>query len=155
VYDTEWADGPRRLSDGSPSDNYSSTNEYEYFAQTGCAFQGTNNGTDPYTGRPRNNGRSWVTANDPGLASLLSKVCSTAELRDVNPREARARALATPAPAPAPAPAPGGATPAPSGATPAPAPVPTPGSAPTPTVGSLAPAGAQVGSGAVGAIVGR
>lgn len=86
----QWADGPRLMPDGTtPSENYSSSTVYEYFAQTGCAFQGTNVGTDPYTGNTRNNGRSWVTANEPGLAGLLSRVCSDTELRNVNPTTAR------------------------------------------------------------------
>lgn len=87
---TQWADGPRTLPDGTtPSENYSSSTVYEYFAQTGCAFQGTNTGIDPYTGNARNNGRSWVTANEPGLAGLLGKICSDSELKNINPTTAR------------------------------------------------------------------
>ena len=87
---THWADGPRLMPDGvTESENYASSTVYEYFAQTGCAFQGTNTGTDPYTGNPRNNGRSWVTTNEPGLAGIYSRVCSDTELKDVNPTQAR------------------------------------------------------------------
>lgn len=84
----EWADGPRQLQDGTDSENYSSSTHYEYFAQTGCAYQGTNVGTDPYTSRPRNNGKKWVEDNEPGLASLYAKTCDSEELKRVNPREA-------------------------------------------------------------------
>ena len=121
-----WADGPRLMPDGvTPSENYASATVYEYFAQTGCAFQGTNTGTDPYTSNPRNNGRSWVTTNEPGLAGLLSRICSDSELRNVNPRAARKAqedAKAASAPAPAPAAPIGGASAATPKTTPPPAP---------------------------------
>lgn len=87
--ETEWADGPEMKKDDTFSVNYSSSTVYEYFAQTGCAFQGTNVGTDPYTSRDRNNGRSWVNANEPELAKILGKVCSDSELKNVNPRDAK------------------------------------------------------------------
>ncbi|MCA9515104.1 MAG: hypothetical protein KC635_09200 [Myxococcales bacterium] len=123
---THWADGPRLMKDGkTDSENYSSSTVYEYWAQTGCAFQGTNTGTDPYTSNKRNNGRSWVTTNEPGLAAILSKVCSSTELKNVNPRAARKKQeeeekkKATP-------------TPTPSGTT-APTTAPTGGTTPTPT----------------------
>ncbi|KOG87430.1 hypothetical protein ADK38_25475, partial [Streptomyces varsoviensis] len=45
--------------------NYSSSSAYEYFAQLSNAYQGANTGTDPITGRPRNNGADWVEQNDP------------------------------------------------------------------------------------------
>ncbi|HRE89331.1 MAG TPA: hypothetical protein PK095_09335 [Myxococcota bacterium] len=86
---TEWADGPRLSKTNTHSENYASSTVFEYFAQTGCAFQGTNTGTDSYTGRPRNNGRSWVEENEPELAKILGKVCSDSELKNVNPRDAK------------------------------------------------------------------
>ncbi|MFO0748192.1 MAG: hypothetical protein U1F43_21410 [Myxococcota bacterium] len=88
--ETEWADGPQMPKDADTfSVNYASSTVFEYFAQTGCAFQGTNVGTDPYTSRDRNNGRSWVDKNEPELAKILSKVCSDSELKNVNPRDAK------------------------------------------------------------------
>jgi hypothetical protein len=145
---TQWADGPRQLADGSDSENYASSTVYEYFAQTGCAFQGTNTGTDPYTSLPRNNGRSWVTTNEPVLSEVLGRVCSSSELRDVNPRGrasgpasaggavAGSAAAATASAAPA---ATGAATAAAAtaGATPAPKTTPDEAALPTP-VGSSA-----------------
>ncbi len=127
--ETEWADGPRQNQTGSFSENYASSTVYEYFAQTGCAFQGTNRGTDPYTGRPRNNGRSWVTANEPELAGLLARVCSDSELQNVNPRDARTAPPPTTAP-----PAPTATTTTTTTTTTATAPSTTPGAAP-PIVG--------------------
>lgn len=104
----EWADGPRKKMDDTPSENYCSSTVYEYFAQTGCAFQGTNTGADPYTQRPRNNGRAWVTTHEPGLTPLLTRICASTELTGVNPRDARraaeaARSAGSPAPTAAPA----------------------------------------------------
>jgi hypothetical protein len=87
--ETEWADGPEMKKDDTFSVNYASSTVFEYFAQTGCAFQGTNVGTDPYTSRDRNNGRSWVEKNEPELAKILGKVCSDSELKNVNPRDAK------------------------------------------------------------------
>ncbi len=166
LYDVPWADGIRRNLRGDPCDNYASSTVYEYFAQTGCAFQGTNAGNDDYTGRPRNNGRGWVQQHEPRLAGLLARVCSDETLRDINPRDARRAASQAPAPtsgtsgtsAPAPAggtsaPAPtsGTSAPAPAGGTSAPAPAPTTNR----TIGEVAPPSARVGDNAVGGIVQR
>jgi len=84
---THWADGPRLDKSNNEMDNYSSSTVYEYFAQTGCAYQGTNTGTDSYTGRPRNNGRKWVEQNEPGLANILSRTVAKDELKGVNNRK--------------------------------------------------------------------
>ena len=93
---TPWADGTR-MKDGTVTDNYSSVNEFEYLAQTGCAYQGTNAGTDPYTGQARNNGRQWVLDNEsPAIVALLEKMCGTTALTDVNPRDRKALERATP-----------------------------------------------------------
>jgi hypothetical protein len=163
--DEPWADGIRRLEDGTPSENYSSSTVYEYFAQTGCAYQGTNAGTDPYTSRPRNNGQSWVSTHEPALAGLLSRVCSHTELRNVNPRDQRAREAAAAAAASGGSAAAAAAAAASSETAAAPAPAVTPGptsaptSAPTSsatpapkTVGDVAPPNAAVGAGAVGVL---
>ncbi|GAA4984256.1 hypothetical protein GCM10025734_06940 [Kitasatospora paranensis] len=69
-----WPDGPRHDSSGKPVDNYSSRDEQEYFAQLTNAYLGTNHGTDPYTGRPRNNGADWVRRNEPAMLPLLEKL---------------------------------------------------------------------------------
>ncbi|MGO4755782.1 hypothetical protein AB4212_45535, partial [Streptomyces sp. 2MCAF27] len=45
-FDVEWPDGIRRDLNGVPTDNYSSTNEFEYFAQAVCAYLGVNAGRD-------------------------------------------------------------------------------------------------------------
>ncbi|MET8678639.1 hypothetical protein ABZW18_13930 [Streptomyces sp. NPDC004647] len=70
-----WPDGPLRDPSGvRPGANYSSHNQYEYFAQLSNAYLGTNTGTDPYTGAPRNNGVSWVRQHEPGLLPLLERL---------------------------------------------------------------------------------
>ncbi|MGW2975133.1 hypothetical protein ACWDBO_52660, partial [Streptomyces mirabilis] len=72
--DVEWADGPRRDTEGSPADNYASLDEAEYFAQTVNAYLGTNHGRDEYTGRTRNNGSAWVRTHELDLAPLLERL---------------------------------------------------------------------------------
>ncbi|MEV7175321.1 hypothetical protein [Kitasatospora sp. NPDC093679] len=69
-----WPDGPRHDGSGKPVDNYSSRDEQEYFAQVTNAYLGTNHGTDPYTGQPRNNGADWVRQNEPAMLPLLEKL---------------------------------------------------------------------------------
>ncbi|MGW2398883.1 WXG100-like domain-containing protein [Kitasatospora sp. NPDC001664] len=71
---SEWSDGARRHVDGSEAENYAARDEYEYFAQVSNAYLGTNHGTDPYTGQPRNNGADWVRANEPELLPLLERL---------------------------------------------------------------------------------
>ncbi|KDN82110.1 hypothetical protein [Kitasatospora cheerisanensis] len=67
-----WPDGPLHGANGEK--NYSSRDEQEYFAQVTNAYLGTNHGTDPYTGHPRNNGAEWVRKNEPELLPLLEKL---------------------------------------------------------------------------------
>ncbi|OEV25493.1 hypothetical protein AN220_13395, partial [Streptomyces nanshensis] len=70
-----WPDGPYQDPRGRrPGTNYSSHDEYEYFAQLSNAYLGTNTGTDPYTGQPHNNGAQWVRDNDPALLPLLERL---------------------------------------------------------------------------------
>ncbi|BFV61098.1 hypothetical protein KCMC57_up62020 [Kitasatospora sp. CMC57] len=69
-----WSDGPRRRADGSEAENYAARDEDEYFAQLSNAYLGTNHGTDPYTGQPRNNGADWVRAHEPELLPLLERL---------------------------------------------------------------------------------
>ncbi|MFE2397658.1 lonely Cys domain-containing protein, partial [Streptomyces sp. NPDC059425] len=68
-----WPDGPLYDSTGTRR-NYSARNEFEYFAQLTNAYLGTNTGTDPYTGRPRNNGAKWVRRHEPKLLPLLREL---------------------------------------------------------------------------------
>ncbi|MBK3541363.1 hypothetical protein JHN61_35360, partial [Streptomyces sp. MBT67] len=68
-----WPDGPLYDSTGSHR-NYSARDEFEYFAQLTNAYLGTNTGTDPYTGHPRNNGAKWVRRNEPTLLPLLQEL---------------------------------------------------------------------------------
>ncbi|MGW0607416.1 hypothetical protein ACWD3O_26280, partial [Streptomyces sp. NPDC002640] len=75
--DAPWPDGIRRDLQGADADNYSSTDEYEYFAQLSNAYLGTNHGHDTTTGRPRNNGAAWVRANEPDLLPLLERLYGT------------------------------------------------------------------------------
>ncbi|WP_406002909.1 hypothetical protein [Streptomyces sp. NBC_00829] len=70
-----WPDGPLRDPAGVRTGaNYSSHDAYEYFAQLSNAYLGTNTGTDPYTGAPRNNGPDWVRRHEPGLLPLLEQL---------------------------------------------------------------------------------
>ncbi|MBE9500360.1 hypothetical protein IHE61_27235 [Streptomyces sp. GKU 257-1] len=70
-----WPDGPYQDPRGRrPGTNYSSHDEYEYFAQLSNAYLGTNTGIDPYTGQPHNNGAQWVRDNDPALLPLLERL---------------------------------------------------------------------------------
>ncbi|MEV7023945.1 hypothetical protein AB0O00_17565, partial [Kitasatospora sp. NPDC093558] len=71
---TAWPDGGRRNQDEELVGNYSSADEYEYFAQLTNAYLGTNHGHDPGTGLPRNNGADWVRRNDPELLPLLERL---------------------------------------------------------------------------------
>ncbi|MFE1458919.1 hypothetical protein ACFW7K_29640, partial [Streptomyces sp. NPDC058735] len=87
-----WPDGPLYDASGTHR-NYSSRNEYEFFAQLTNAYLGTNTGTDPYTGRPRNNGSSWVRRHEPTLLPLLRELYGT-EPRGIHPWRANPRAQA-------------------------------------------------------------
>ncbi|MEU5977612.1 lonely Cys domain-containing protein [Streptomyces sp. NPDC047315] len=55
--------------------NYSSLNEFEFFAQLTNVYLWANGGTDLYTGLPRNNGGpQWVKENQPELYPLLHRL---------------------------------------------------------------------------------
>ncbi|MEU8510594.1 hypothetical protein AB0C76_03245 [Kitasatospora sp. NPDC048722] len=69
-----WPDGGRRNAADELVGNYSSADEYEYFAQLSNAYLGTNHGNDPGTRLPRNNGADWVRRNDPELLPLLERL---------------------------------------------------------------------------------
>ena len=70
----QWPDNVNPDLQGREAANYSSTNEYEFFAQLSNAYLGTNHGTDNTTGRPRNNGTEWVQAHEPQLLPLLRRL---------------------------------------------------------------------------------
>ncbi|MER8186424.1 hypothetical protein [Kitasatospora sp. NPDC094015] len=72
-HDVEWVDGTRRRH-GLESENYSSTDELEYFAQVSNAYLSTNHGTDPGTGQARHTGPDWVRRNEPDLIDLLERL---------------------------------------------------------------------------------
>ncbi|MFD7904354.1 hypothetical protein ACFV4G_19160 [Kitasatospora sp. NPDC059747] len=69
-----WPDGGRRNAADELVGNYSSADEYEYFAQLSNAYLGTNHGNDPSTRSARNNGADWVRRNDPELLPLLERL---------------------------------------------------------------------------------
>ncbi|WP_327694988.1 hypothetical protein [Streptomyces sp. NBC_00459] len=69
-----WPDGVSQDLRGREAVNYSSRNEYEFFAQLSNAYLGTNHGTDRATGRPRNNGAEWVQAHEPRLLPLMRRL---------------------------------------------------------------------------------
>ncbi|MFJ9120011.1 hypothetical protein ACIRJO_31270 [Streptomyces sp. NPDC102394] len=87
--DASWPDGIRRDREGRVTDNYSSRDAEEFFAQLSNVYLGVNTGLDPFTGRPRENGARWVEENEPGLLPLLRRLYGPApqegELGPVNP----------------------------------------------------------------------
>ncbi|MFG3236313.1 hypothetical protein ACGFZG_31815 [Streptomyces antibioticus] len=84
-----WPDGPRLGPSNKVTENYSSQNPYEYFAQLSNVYFGVNTGTDPFTGRARENGSAWVEQHEPRLLPLLERLYGPApqpgELGPVNP----------------------------------------------------------------------
>ncbi len=58
-------------------DCYAAFDNREYFAQCVNAYLGANGGTDPYTGRPRHNGESWIRTNcEADMVRLLDTLFS-------------------------------------------------------------------------------
>jgi hypothetical protein len=79
----EWVDGPRKVG---TKTCYAASTVREYFAQLVNAWLGANMGNDPYTGKPRNNGKQWVIANEPRpIVDLLERVFGQRALEDLNP----------------------------------------------------------------------
>jgi hypothetical protein len=79
----EWVDGPRRVG---ANQCYASMTIQEYFAQLSNAWLGVNFGSDPYTGKPRNNGKQWVLDHEPKMVSdILERVYGKRVLEDLNP----------------------------------------------------------------------
>ncbi|MFI6340344.1 hypothetical protein [Streptomyces sp. NPDC050535] len=77
--DASWPDGIRRDILGNPTDNYSSIDADEYFAQVVTAYMGAHAGYDPSTYLPVNNGADWVKANEPALVPILRRLFGSAE----------------------------------------------------------------------------
>ena len=78
-----WVDGPRKVG---TKVCYAATTVREYFAQLVNAWLGANIGSDPYTMRPRNNGRQWVIDNEPRpIVELIERVFGQRALEDLNP----------------------------------------------------------------------
>jgi hypothetical protein len=79
----EWVDGPRKV--GAQS-CYASMTVYEYFAQLSNAWLGVNFGNDPYTGKPRNNGKQWVLSHEPrAVSDIFERIYGNRALEDLNP----------------------------------------------------------------------
>ena len=79
----EWVDGPRKINGQCC---YAANNSTEYFAQLSNAWLGVNLGNDPYTQKPRNNGKDWVRRHEPRmLTDLLERIYGKAALDDLNP----------------------------------------------------------------------
>lgn len=79
----QWVDGPRKVGNQSC---YASMTVWEYFAQLSNAWLGVNAGADPYTGKPRNNGRQWVEDHEPKMVTdILERVYGARSLEDLNP----------------------------------------------------------------------
>ncbi|MFE0423168.1 hypothetical protein ACFW15_12165, partial [Streptomyces sp. NPDC058953] len=68
--------------------NYSSLNQYEFFAQLTNVYLRANTGNDPVTGAPRENGGpEWVEAKHPALYALMRRLYGPGPARPlkVNP----------------------------------------------------------------------
>ncbi|MFH8467193.1 hypothetical protein [Streptomyces sp. NPDC017991] len=77
--DASWPDGIRRDILGNPTDNYSSLDADEYFAQVVTAYMGAHAGYDLSTYRPVNNGADWVRANERALLPILQRLFGSAD----------------------------------------------------------------------------
>jgi len=110
LFEDRWVDGPR-VSPTAPADRaaagetdaqwqahvgalsrrqrkhfecYAAQNEREYFAQLSNAYLGTNTGIEPTTLQPRNNGRSWVEANESDdMLGLLDRLYRNQAVNEV------------------------------------------------------------------------
>ncbi len=84
--DAKWLKHLKGLSDAQrkPFECYSAQNDAEYFAQLSNAYLGTNLGNDPTTGKPRNNGREWIKANEPKeIVALLDRLYKHRTVNDI------------------------------------------------------------------------
>jgi hypothetical protein len=110
LFENRWVDGPR-VSPVAPADRaatgetdaqwqahvsglsrrarkafecYAAQNEHEYFAQLSNAYLGSNTGIEPTTLQPRNNGRSWVEANESDdMLALLDRLYRNQTVNEV------------------------------------------------------------------------
>jgi hypothetical protein len=85
--DAKWIEKVATIAEDSRRvyENYSSQNESEYFAQLSNVYLGTNLGTDPTTGQPRNNGRAWIVANeDAEMLALLDLLYKRRTVNDID-----------------------------------------------------------------------
>jgi hypothetical protein len=79
----EWVDGPRKVGNNTC---YAAQTVWEYFAQLSNAWLGANTGNDPYTGRPRHNGKQWVIDHEPKMVTdILERVYGATALQGLNP----------------------------------------------------------------------
>jgi hypothetical protein len=79
----EWVDGPRKVGNQTC---YAAQTVFEYFAQLSNAWLGVNIGNDPYTGKPRKNGKQWVLDHEPrAISEILDRVYGNRALEDLNP----------------------------------------------------------------------
>jgi peptidoglycan hydrolase-like protein with peptidoglycan-binding domain len=65
---------------------YASQTEFEFYAQLSNAYLGTNAGTDPGTGDPRQNTKDWVQSHEPTIFAILERVYAGGALANTNPR---------------------------------------------------------------------
>jgi hypothetical protein len=85
--DAKWIEKVATIAEDSRRvyENYSSQNDSEYFAQLSNVYLGTNLGTDPTTGQPRNNGRAWIVANeDAEMLALLDLLYKRRTVNDID-----------------------------------------------------------------------
>ncbi|MGW3047331.1 WXG100-like domain-containing protein [Kitasatospora sp. NPDC001175] len=77
TYDKKFNDPSAIWVDGTHQDNYSRSDDHEYFAQVTNAWLGTNHGKDTKAGPNdpgRNNGPDWVRQHEPDLVPLLERL---------------------------------------------------------------------------------
>ncbi len=113
--DARWIEKAATIAEDSRRvyENYSSQNDFEYFAQLSNVYLGTNLGTDPTTGQPRNNGRAWIVANeDPEMLALLDLLYKQRTVNDINASGALTPGGLCTNPNPGPPPGPPGPPPA-------------------------------------------
>jgi hypothetical protein len=85
--DAKWIEKVATIAEDSRRvyENYSSQNDFEYFAQLSNVSLGTNLGTDPTTGQARNNGRAWIVANeDAEMLALLDQLYKQRTVNDID-----------------------------------------------------------------------
>ncbi len=89
MHETESVSLPRYMAslphDGSER-CYAASHVEEYFAQVSCCWLEANGGSDPYTGKPRQNRQDWVRNNEPRpIVDLLERLYGSATVPGTNP----------------------------------------------------------------------